>query len=113
VAPRDSSGLSYWDRVTANGMTRLLEAATHAAWGATLRGVLPSGGQGTLEGRLTDVKLHAKTGTLTGHSALSGWVWLSKVGVWAQFSILDRGMSYSTEKLLENAIVRTIARAAH
>ena len=57
--------------------------------------------------------LHAKTGTLSGHSALSGFVWLSRLGVWAQFSILDRGMSYTTEKSLEDAIVRTIARAAH
>jgi D-alanyl-D-alanine carboxypeptidase len=113
VVAHDSSGLSFWDRVTPDGITTLLQTADHSAWGTTLRGVLPAPGQGTLEGRLGGVRLHAKTGTLDYVSALSGWVWLSQLGTWGEFSILDRGMSYSAEKSLEDAIVRTMASYAH
>ena len=113
IVAHDSSGLSFWDRVTPDGVTRLLQTADHSAWGTTLRGVLPAPGQGTLEGRLGGVRLHAKTGTLDYVSALSGWVWLSQLGTWGEFSILDRGMSYSAEKSLEDGIVRTMASSAH
>jgi D-alanyl-D-alanine carboxypeptidase len=110
----DSSGLSFKDRVTPHGLTTLLQFASSAPWGSILRGLLPAAGQGTLKDRhLAGVKLRAKTGTLDYHSALSGWVWLTKLGAWAQFSILDRGMGYTTEKDLEDAIVRTMASSAH
>jgi D-alanyl-D-alanine carboxypeptidase len=110
----DSSGLSYRNRVTPHGLTRLLQFSSSTTWGSVLRRALPAAGQGTLHGRhLAGVKLHAKTGTLDNISALSGWVWLSKVGTWAQFSILDRGMGYTTAKDLEDAIVRTMASSAH
>jgi serine-type D-Ala-D-Ala carboxypeptidase/endopeptidase (penicillin-binding protein 4) len=110
----DSSGLSYRDRITPHGLTRLLQVSSSTTWGSVLRRALPAAGQGTLHGRhLAGVKLHAKTGTLDNISALSGWVWLSKVGTWAQFSILDRGMGYTTAKDLEDAIVRTMASSAH
>ena len=62
---------------------------------------------------LAGVRLHAKTGTLSHISALSGWVWLSQDRGWPEFSILDRGMSTSTAKDLEDAIVRTMASSAH
>ena len=72
---RDASGLSYADRVTAQGMVRLLWAADKQPWATDLRLALPIGGQGTLEGRLGHTRIRAKTGTLTDISALSGWVW--------------------------------------
>jgi D-alanyl-D-alanine carboxypeptidase len=109
----DSSGLSYSDRVTPGGITKLLQFAQGATWGPTLRSILPSGGQGTLEGRLTGVRVHAKTGTLDYISALSGWVWLSQLGSWAQFSILDRGMAAWYAKDMEDGIVRATARYGH
>jgi D-alanyl-D-alanine carboxypeptidase len=43
VQTHDSSGLSYANRATAIGIVRLLWAADHAAWGATLRASLPHG----------------------------------------------------------------------
>ena len=113
IVANDSSGLSYWDRATSDGITTLLQTAGHSAWGTTLRNVLPAPGQGTLERRLGGVRLRAKTGTLVGHSALSGWVWLTQLRTWGQFSILDRGMSSWTAKSLEDAIVRTTASYAH
>ncbi len=109
----DGSGLSYRDRVTARGIVDLLWVADAAAWGTTLRGALPHAGQGTLVGRLHGVRVRAKTGTLNRVSALSGWVWLQEPGAWAEFSILDRGMTKDTAVRLEDAIVRTVSAHAH
>jgi D-alanyl-D-alanine carboxypeptidase/D-alanyl-D-alanine-endopeptidase (penicillin-binding protein 4) len=105
----DSSGLSYSNRITASGIVRLLWTADRHPWGPTLRSTLAGGGQGTLEDRLKDVRLRAKTGTLEDVSALSGWVWLDRAGEWAEFSIMSSGMPTWASKTIENRIVRTIA----
>ncbi|HEX6844105.1 MAG TPA: D-alanyl-D-alanine carboxypeptidase, partial [Actinomycetota bacterium] len=60
----DGSGLSYDNRMTAEGIVDLLWVANDKAWAATLRASLPMAGQGTLEDRLAGVRLRAKTGTL-------------------------------------------------
>jgi D-alanyl-D-alanine carboxypeptidase len=109
---RDASGLSYADRVTSQGMVRLLWRADDQPWASDLRFALPTGGQGTLEGRLGHVRLRAKTGTLTDVSALSGWVWSRKIKDWVEFSILSQGMSKDEAVRIENAIVALVnARA--
>ena len=108
----DGSGLSYANRETAYGLLRLLWAADRQPWGATLRTSLPSGGQGTLEDRLTDVRLRAKTGTLDNVSALSGWVWLERSGTWAEFSIMSSGFDEYEAKKIENQIVRVVSENA-
>ena len=114
VSVHDSSGLSYRNRVTPNGLTGLLQYALGTSWAPKLLAALPAAGQGTLKDRhLAGVKLRAKTGTLDYISALSGWVWLSQLHDWAEFSILDRGMGASHAKDLEDAIVRTTASSAH
>jgi D-alanyl-D-alanine carboxypeptidase len=108
----DASGLSYSNRVTARGIVRLLEVATSSSWGPTLRRILPTGNEGTLEHRLGLVPVRAKTGTLDGISALSGWVWLQALGRWGQFSIMDSGMSKDRAASIEDSIVRTLWRYA-
>ena len=108
----DASGLSYANRVTADGMLRLLWAADAAPWGPILRASLPAGDQGTLEGRLPKITLRAKTGTLHDASALSGWVWLEQSQQWAEFSILSNGFSEWTAKGIEDRIVRAISQDA-
>ncbi len=108
----DSSGLSYANRVTAEGIVRLLWLADAAPWHQDLFDALPSGGQGTLEHRFADVDLRAKTGTLTDISALSGWVWLERTETWAEFSILSSGMAKTTASDLEDRIVRIIQNQA-
>ncbi len=108
----DSSGLSYKNRVTADAIVRALWVADASPWGETLRGTLAHGGQGTLEDRLEDVRLRAKTGTLIDISALSGWVWLEREGGWAQFSILSKAMSKTRSIHIENAIVRVVSANA-
>jgi D-alanyl-D-alanine carboxypeptidase/D-alanyl-D-alanine-endopeptidase (penicillin-binding protein 4) len=112
VDANDSSGLSYRNRISAEGMVRLLWLADAADWGSVLRLGLPRGGQGTLEDRLMTVRVRAKTGTLKNRSALSGWVWLEREGTWAEFSILSQQMSKARSVRIENAIVRVVAANA-
>ena len=109
----DASGLSYTNRISPIGILRLLWGAQAEPWGTTLRWTLPHGGQGTLEDRLADVKLRAKTGTLEDVSALSGWVWLEETSEWAEFSILSSGFSDTRAKRIENRIVRIVNRHAN
>jgi D-alanyl-D-alanine carboxypeptidase/D-alanyl-D-alanine-endopeptidase (penicillin-binding protein 4) len=100
----DNSGLSYTNRVTAEGIVRLLWFAEDQPWGPDLRRALPTGGQGTLRHRLRGVDVRAKTGTLDDVSALSGWV-KSRSGAWVEFSVLSFGMSKSTASAIEDRIV--------
>jgi D-alanyl-D-alanine carboxypeptidase/D-alanyl-D-alanine-endopeptidase (penicillin-binding protein 4) len=108
----DSSGLSYDNRVTAAGIVELLGQAEGEPWGGALRQALPTGGQGTLEDRLHDVRVRAKTGTLEDISALSGWVHSERIGAWIEFSILSAGMSKSTASEIEDRIVRILQNQA-
>jgi D-alanyl-D-alanine carboxypeptidase len=108
----DSSGLSYSNRVSAYGIVTLLRAAESTTWIGALRQALPAAGQGTLEDRLSGVRVRAKTGTLDGVSALSGWVWIEQEGRWAAFSMLSSGGSTTYLKKLEDAILRVVANHA-
>lgn len=112
AAARDSSGLSSENRVSPRGLVRLLEVAEREPWGGAFRRSLPVPGQGTLANRLQGVRLRAKTGTLDGVSALSGWVWMKRTDSWGEFSILSGGMPKSQAVEIEDAIVRTLARYA-
>jgi D-alanyl-D-alanine carboxypeptidase/D-alanyl-D-alanine-endopeptidase (penicillin-binding protein 4) len=114
VRARDSSGLSSANRVSPKGLTKLLGVANKRSWGGTLRDMLPTGGQGTLEDRLRGVPVRAKTGTLSGISTLSGWVRLKRVRSWGEFSIMSRGMSKPKAAQIEDRIVRLLrSRARH
>lgn len=107
----DSSGLSYDDRVSTQGMLKMMWTVDGEPWADELRDTLPRAGQGTLQGRLHGLDVWAKTGTLTGISALSGWVRL-RDGELAEFSILSRGMPKTTAIGIEDKIVALIARNA-
>jgi D-alanyl-D-alanine carboxypeptidase/D-alanyl-D-alanine-endopeptidase (penicillin-binding protein 4) len=108
----DNSGLSYANRVSAEGIVRLLWVAEAETWGQDLFAALPEGGQGTLRHRFATVQVRAKTGTLTDVSALSGWVWLERLETWAEFSILSSGMSKPVASELEDDIVRILQNQA-
>lgn len=108
----DSSGLSYSNRVSPRGIAKLLAVAEDEAWGSALRMTLPKGDQGTLEHRLGNVRLRAKTGSLERISALSGWVWLKRVKTWAPFSIMSRGMEKPEAAGIEDRIVKILSAAA-
>lgn len=112
IVAYDGSGLSYGNRVSPDDLVELLWFADRQAWGDELRRALPAGGQGTLQERLGNVRVRAKTGTLEEVSALSGWVWLEKPGTWGQFSILSQGMSKSQAIAIEDRVVRIVANRA-
>ena len=112
ISAYDSSGLSSSDRVTAAGLVALLADAEMQPWGLAFQDALPMGGEGTLVNRLTDVRVHAKTGTIDGVSALAGWVWSSTNGTWLEFAIFSQGLSKTTAVSLEDQIVRILAESA-
>lgn len=73
----DGSGMSTYNRVTPRAVVTLLRWAQAQPWGARWIATLPVGGvDGTLSRRFKDTPLagniHAKTGTLSGVSALAG-----------------------------------------
>ena len=109
---RDASGLSYANRVTTQGMVRLLWSADRQPWASDLRLAMPIGGQGTLEGRLGHTRVRAKTGTLTAVSALSGWVWSRTANDWIEFSILSDGLHKYEAVRIEDAIVQLVSQRA-
>ena len=110
VEAKDGSGLSYANRASPRGIVKLLgRVEEEASYYTVLRRGLPGAGQGTLEDRLGGVRLRAKTGSLDGVSALSGWVWLERAGSWAEFSILSSGMAYYTAKDVEDRIMRVLS----
>ncbi|HEX6207664.1 MAG TPA: D-alanyl-D-alanine carboxypeptidase [Actinomycetota bacterium] len=108
----DGSGLSYANRTTPESIARLLGRAEGETWGARLRSTLPTGGVGTLSGRLHRVPVRAKTGTLSGISALSGWVESERTATWVEFSLLSQGVSTTRAKAAEDRIVRILWRNA-
>ena len=112
IVAHDASGLSYGNRISPQDLVALLWFAEKRPWGNAFRLGLPTGGQGTLRGRLVGVKVRAKTGTLIDISALSGWVWMAQESAWGEFSIMSRGMSKSEAVAIEDRIVRILANRA-
>lgn len=75
----DGSGMSTYNRVTPRTVTRLLRWTTQQPWAAAFHDTLPIGGvDGTLRRRFAGTSLEgrifAKTGTLMGTNALSGFL---------------------------------------
>jgi D-alanyl-D-alanine carboxypeptidase/D-alanyl-D-alanine-endopeptidase (penicillin-binding protein 4) len=108
----DGSGLSDRDRSSPVDVVWLLLLAERRPWFPSFLDSLPGGGEGTLSGRLTDVAVHAKTGTLFVRptSALSGYV-KGRDGSRIAFSVLTHGLAQATAERIEDAVVRTIANA--
>ncbi|HEV3473752.1 MAG TPA: D-alanyl-D-alanine carboxypeptidase [Actinomycetota bacterium] len=109
---RDASGLSYANRISPIGLVRLLGVAEMTAWGEVFREALPQPGQGTMKGRLRGVPVHAKTGTLTEISALSGWVFARRARAWIEFSIMSEGLPKDVAVNIEDRVVRMLRRFA-
>mgnify|MGYP001168709190 FL=1 len=86
----DGSGMSIYNRVTPRMVAGLLRWTSKQSWGAAFRSTLPIGGvDGTLRRRFAGTSLEgrvfAKTGTLNGVNALSGFM-LTKSGKTLIFS---------------------------
>ncbi|MFD4631856.1 D-alanyl-D-alanine carboxypeptidase/D-alanyl-D-alanine-endopeptidase [Streptomyces sp. NPDC058284] len=114
----DGSGLSRKDNVAAEQYIRLLRSVKGEPWFADWYASLPVACApdkftgGTLRSRMCGtpaaLNVHAKTGTLTGASALSGYV-KDKDGRELVFSIILNNYLPSSVKALEDAIVVTLA----
>lgn len=114
VRPLDGSGLTRGNRSSAGGVVRLLMRARHEPGArAFLRSLPVAGRDGTLASRMRGSaaagRCHAKTGTLTGVSALSGYCF-NRSGRRYVFSILMNGVSDSyTARLAQDRIAALIA----
>jgi D-alanyl-D-alanine carboxypeptidase/D-alanyl-D-alanine-endopeptidase (penicillin-binding protein 4) len=116
IHPRmvDGSGLSRADRTTARQLVRLLQRMDGQDTAATWRASLPIAGRtGTLRKRMRTTaaagRCAAKTGTLIGVSALSGYC-TTTGGVAVAFSFLENRVCASCAKKVEDRMVSAIAR---
>lgn len=111
VTVRDGSGLSRGNRLSAAALVAVLRDAGKGEAGARYRETLAApGAEGTLERRLTDLPrgaaLRAKTGTLRGVAALSGWLTVGERRV--VFAAIGNGGGGGREAIDE--VVRAVAR---
>ncbi|RLP99525.1 D-alanyl-D-alanine carboxypeptidase/D-alanyl-D-alanine-endopeptidase [Micromonospora sp. CV4] len=115
---RDGSGLSRRNLVPATEFVDLLAAVRAEPWFTTWYAALPIAGQpdrfvgGTLRSRMAGTpaagNVHAKTGSLTGVSGLSGYV-TSADGRLLAFSILLNNYLTASVKTLEDQIAVALA----
>jgi D-alanyl-D-alanine carboxypeptidase/D-alanyl-D-alanine-endopeptidase (penicillin-binding protein 4) len=110
----DGSGLSRADRTTAQQVVRLLDRMNGQDTAATWRASLPVAGQtGTLRTRMRRTaaagRCSAKTGTLIGVSALSGYC-TTTGGRNVAFSFLENRVCNYCAKKVEDRMVSAIAR---
>lgn len=116
VHPRlvDGSGLSRANKTTAQQLVRLLQRMDAQDSAATWRASLPIAGQtGTLRSRMRGTaaagRCLAKTGTLIGVSALSGYC-TTTGGRAIAFSFIENRVCTSCAKAVEDRMVSAIAR---
>jgi len=110
----DGSGLSRADQTTPRQLVRLLQRMDAQDSAATWHGSLPVAGRsGTLRGRMRGTaaagRCQAKTGTLIGVSALSGYC-TTTGGRRLAFSLMENKVCNYCAKAVENRMVSAIAR---
>jgi D-alanyl-D-alanine carboxypeptidase/D-alanyl-D-alanine-endopeptidase (penicillin-binding protein 4) len=110
----DGSGLSRVDRVAPREIVRLLTAVAARPEGADFAASLAAPGEwGTLQHRMTGTaargSCRAKTGTLIGVSALSGYC-ADPAGHTIVFSLIENGVCAVCAKRLEDQMVPMLAR---
>lgn len=115
VVIRDGSGISHLNLIPANEISKLLYVVQKKDWFPAFLNSLPVAGAeermvgGTLQYRLKDTSVRAKTGTIDGVSTLSGYVETTE-GDRLIFSILINNLLDEAKgKEIENEIVRILA----
>jgi len=111
----DGSGLSRRDSVTTRQIATLLDQAQSQSWFAAWYAALPIAGMdgqlvgGTLTNRFRGTKaagnLHAKTGTLAGVNALSGFI-NDTTGRRLVFSIVSNNATSNVSGILDQAATK-------
>jgi D-alanyl-D-alanine carboxypeptidase/D-alanyl-D-alanine-endopeptidase (penicillin-binding protein 4) len=108
----DGSGLARANRAAPRGVVRLLRGMRrHPDFGAFYDSLPVAGEWGTLEKRKTNRRCRAKTGTISGVSALSGYC-RAVSGDLIAFSFLMNGVGYDYERArdLQDAMTQIVAR---
>ena len=108
----DGSGMSVYNRISPRALVHLLLFAHTQDWGADWRATFPIGGvDGSLRRRFSGTslegKIFAKTGTLKGVNALSGYM-IAASGETLAFSIIanDRPLALrSATPMMDAALV--------
>ncbi|MEV3922724.1 D-alanyl-D-alanine carboxypeptidase/D-alanyl-D-alanine endopeptidase [Actinomadura coerulea] len=118
LAMADGSGLSRENRTTAQDVSTILKKAQSAPWFSTWYRALPVAGDpdrlegGTLRSRMRNTpaagNVHAKTGTLTGASSLSGYV-TDPSGRRLVFSVVLNGYQGGAPKDIEDRVAIRLA----
>jgi D-alanyl-D-alanine carboxypeptidase/D-alanyl-D-alanine-endopeptidase (penicillin-binding protein 4) len=105
----DGSGLARTNRVTAGALYGTLQAMRERPVYAE---ALAAGGEGTLRRRYRELgaRVRAKTGTIRGVKALSGYV-TGRGGRRYVFVILANGRSAASARKLQDRVVRILAEA--
>jgi D-alanyl-D-alanine carboxypeptidase/D-alanyl-D-alanine-endopeptidase (penicillin-binding protein 4) len=101
----DGSGLSRQNLVTPNAVVQLLRYAASQSWGASFRETLPVAGvDGSLADRFQNLDprthVYAKTGTLGGVKALSGYATTAR-GQQIAFSILTNNFNLPNKRVTD------------
>ena len=114
----DGSGLGRADYLTTSALTTLLIALRDKPWFATWYAALPIAGRpaplvgGTLRHRMAGTpaagNVHAKTGSMTGVSAISGYV-TDAAGDPLVFSMISNNFVEGGISALEDAVAETLA----
>jgi D-alanyl-D-alanine carboxypeptidase/D-alanyl-D-alanine-endopeptidase (penicillin-binding protein 4) len=109
----DGSGLSRSDRAAPREMVRLLRALRSRPGFSALFASLPIAGRdGTLAGRMRSGpahgRCHAKTGTLSDVSALSGYC-MSRSGRTLVFSVLNNSTNIYTARSVQDRVAQALA----
>jgi len=114
----DGSGLSRQNLVTPHAVVQLLRNAASQAWGASFRETLPVAGiDGSLADRFANLDprthIYAKTGSLGGVKALSGYATTAH-GQQVAFSILSNNFNLPNKRVLDaiDSIVEAIVNDA-
>lgn len=118
VEQTDGSGLSRTNKTTPRQLSVILKAVQRKPWFSTWYNALPIAGQadqlvgGTLASRMKGTpaagNVHAKTGTLTGVTALSGYV-KDDTGQPLIFSVIFNGYKGGAPKDIEDKIAVRLA----
>ena len=111
----DGSGLARSDRASPRSVATLLDRLRDRPYFAALYDSLPVAGRdGTLDERMRHSaargRCRAKTGSLTGVSALSGYC-TARSGRVVAFSILMNGVNVSGARRIQDRMLATIARS--